>query len=162
MTQYALQNVVGTAFLLIQFSAIGSVVFCFTKRWFLFEQMTTTLALVVPMLAAYTIMFVKFVFARPYKRKTHERRLAVPFVGLAVTFPTVYGVWILGVIWFQARGDVFQTFEQFKGMLALAETLFGAYMAMTFGALYAKEVESRKTVDSVQRVKELPHDHAGT
>ncbi len=98
--------------------------------------MKTTVALIIPMFAIYTTAIVSL-FVLPAKPSL-EPAPPVQFrtVFVTVFFPVIFVVAIVAMILLKAYKIGFSTFEEFKDMLGIIETVFAVYLATVLRALF--------------------------
>jgi|ERR1700687_3078165 len=102
-----------------------------------FDQMTTAIAVVAPISAAYVGIVVK-TFLQATPRRSAPKDVAGTFVFTVFSFPIAFSVFLISVILMFVLNKAFDTFEEFKIALALGETLFGVYITKIVAALFPK------------------------
>jgi uncharacterized membrane protein len=97
--------------------------------------MTTIIALIFPFLATYTGAIMRF-FIDHRHGIPGGRRLTSIYVGLSLILPFLFGALILAAISLKAYSSVFESFDDFKHILAIIESTFGLYAGMFLKSLY--------------------------
>lgn len=147
MTEVQLKNVIGLFLVIGHFAIILLLLLLYFSGGFLFEEMTTTLSLISPMLASYTTVVIRHILM--HKRPSARGRTPVSFPFILITFmlPSLFLFFIGGLVLFKAHNIAFETFEQFKTLLAAGETIFGVYIGHVVASLFEehKPKQSGKT-----------------
>jgi hypothetical protein len=101
-----------------------------------FDEMSTAVALLVPMFAVHTTTVVKFFIAN--KHLTIPRKVPVTktFVFLSFFFPVIFVLALLCVIELKAYGVAFASFNEFRVSLGLVQTCFAVYIGLFISSLY--------------------------
>jgi len=95
---------------------------------YLFEEMTTTIALIIPMMSVYTITIIKNIIATRTPKKMKSKTVIKEYTFLTYFIPCLFIFFLTAMILLKAFNVGFASFEQFKLMLAISETAFGAYV----------------------------------
>lgn len=108
------------------------------------SEFTTSLSVVVPMLAALTGLAVGYVTSVKKKAQlsTFSEELSSVYVFTAFLLPIVFVLAIAAVITVKVTNYV--SFEQFKIALAAVETTFGAYTGKVLASLFDRQPEAMK------------------
>jgi hypothetical protein len=138
MTARTLQAIVGVIFIVSHFAVLILVAAFYIARGFTFEEMTTTIAIVAPVFAGYTLIIVRAIMAERTQGNTapqkNERFL---FIFLSLFVPAVFVLVLVAIICLRAYNVGISSFEQFKTMLALAEGVFAVYLGPIIQALFS-------------------------
>jgi len=107
-------------------------------------EFTTSLSVVVPMLAALTGLAVGYVTTVKKKAQmaAFSEELSGVYVFTTFLLPIVFVLAIAGLI--IAKVTNYASFEQFKIALAAVETTFGAYTGKVLASLFDKQPEAAK------------------
>jgi len=107
-------------------------------------EFTTSLSVVVPMLAALTGLAIGYVTSVKKKSQlsAFSEKLAGIYVFTSFLLPIVFVLAIAAVIVVKVINYV--SFEQFKIILAALETTFGAYTGKVMASLFEKQQEETK------------------
>lgn len=107
-------------------------------------EFTTSLSVVVPMLAALTGLAVGYVTTvkKRAQMAAFSEELSGVYVFTTFLLPIVFVVAIAGLI--IAKVTNYASFEQFKLALAAVETTFGAYTGKVLASLFDKQQEAAK------------------
>src|SRR5262245_38910244 len=127
MKESNLRLAVGLSVLIAHFSTILLVAVLFFAGGFLFEELTTTVAIILPLFSAYTTAFVKYVIATRIATTGAQVIVSGIFATLSIAFPLLMFLSLVIVVFLHAYGR-FESFEQFKITLGLVEVVFGAYL----------------------------------
>lgn len=136
MTENTLKTAVGLSVIACYSSLIVLVIVLYALGGFLFEEMTTTTALIVPMFGVYATAIVKYILAN--RAMTADKSMAVTRAFLFISFflPFVFIVGLYSIILLKAHNIAFSNFDQFKLTLGLLQTAFGVYMGLLFTTLF--------------------------
>lgn len=144
MVEGRIRKALGLFIVVSHFAAIILVVGLFFARGFLFEEMTTTLALVVPMFASYTTAIVRYIIKHRHSPES-QRNVSVEFAFLAFSLPSIFVFCVFAMIVSKALNLAFQNFDQFKTLLAVLEGLFGVYIGYFITELFDQGTRTRAT-----------------
>lgn len=126
-----------TLFLVIVFYLLGG---------FTFDEMTTSVALIVPMFSVYTSAIVKFIYDSRYARTSRGKKLGKPFVVFGFSIVALFATYLSAIIFAKAYNYGFGSFENFKIMLAMSEAIFGIYLGVLLTSTFPqKQGASKKT-----------------
>lgn len=108
------------------------------------SEFTTSLSVVVPMLAALTGLAIGYVTSVKKKSQlsAFSEELAGVYVFTSFLLPIVFVLAVAAVIVVKVVNYV--SFEQFKIILAAVETTFGAYTGKVMASLFDKQQEQSK------------------
>jgi hypothetical protein len=108
------------------------------------SEFTTSLSVVVPMLAALTGLAIGYVTSVKKKSQlsAFSEELAGVYVFTSFLLPIVFVLAVAGVIAVKVVNYV--SFEQFKIILAAVETTFGGYTGKVMASLFDKQQEQAK------------------
>ena len=141
MTEDKLKSTLGIILVIAHFLVILLVIVFYFLEAFLFEEMTTTLALIIPMFAVYTTAIIKSIIDN--KNTEHDptvplRNVTNSFVFVSLFLPVLFTLFVLALVVLKAFNVGFDKFEQFKILIGLAETIFGIYVGQIIGSLFDK------------------------
>ena len=136
MTEMGLRNRIGILLIISNLLVVGSTVGLFLLNGFLYEEMTTTIALVVPMFSVYTTAIIKSIIANRAKLYDDTAVVSPQYTFVSWFFPIVFTVYLVALVFLKAFNIGFSTFEQFKGLLVGSEALFGAYVGLVVGSMF--------------------------
>ena len=136
MTRDQVRTAVGFVVVILQLLSLASVVIGFFLGGFRFDEMTTTVAIITPLSAAYVALVVRFAVEARGRVPSDRRKASALLILTAMTFPLCFGmlVWVAIVAWAGDRG--FENFEQFKVFLGLSEVAFGVYLSRVVKGLF--------------------------
>ena len=140
MTKAQLRNVVGFVLVGIQVVSLFAVIIGFFAGGFQFTEMTTTVGMISPIVAAYTTVVVQFALRDEAPPPTDRKRATALLVLTAITFPVAFGAVVLGSIVAWMFGVGFGSFEEFKVVLGLGEVAFGVYLSRLVKGLFGLSV----------------------
>jgi hypothetical protein len=107
---------------------------------FHFDELTTTLSIMIPLFATYTTAVLK-TFAKELDggRRTVSPPVEGPIVFLTFFLIALLACFVFTIVVLKTTNLAFENFEQFKGLLAMSEVLFGIYIGYVVGALFDLE-----------------------
>lgn len=118
------------------------VVVLFLFSGFNFEEMTTTIALIVPMFSIYTTAIIKHITTNSKRKKDFSEIITGEFVFITFFIPSLFVFFLILMIILKTFNVGFSDFEQFKIMLAISETIFGAYVGLVMSSLFEIKQQS--------------------
>lgn len=139
MTRLQLKNKIGMFLIISHFVIIFLVVILYLFKGFLFEEMTTTIALIIPMFSIYTTAIIKYIIANSKLNRGFSETVTKEFVFITFFVPSLFVFFLTAIIILKALNIGFSDFEQFKIMLAISETVFGAYVGLVMSSLFEIE-----------------------
>jgi hypothetical protein len=138
MTARTIQAIVGVIFIVSHFAVLILVAAFYILRGFTFEEMTTTISIIAPVFAGYTLIIVRAIMAERRDGdkgpKVKERFL---FTFLSLFVPVVFVLVLVAIILLRAYNVGISSFEQFKTMLAIVEGVFAVYLGPIVQALFS-------------------------
>src|SRR3954447_17751467 len=138
MTARAIQAIVGVIFIISHFAVLILVAAFYIARGFTFEEMTTTISIIAPVFAGYTLIIVRAIMAeRAASDPTPQRKEPFLFVFLSLFVPVVFVAVLVAIIYLRAYNIGISSFEQFKTMLAIVEGVFAVYLGPIVQALFS-------------------------
>jgi hypothetical protein len=137
--EQSVKNTLGILLIVSHFLIVTLVIILYTIDAFLFEEMTTTVALIVPMFAIYTTAIVKNIIEHRNDNQTDSKNVSSSFAFLSFFLPVLFTVLVMTVVLLRAFNKAFDNFEQFKIMLGIVETVFAIYVGQIIGSLFGKE-----------------------
>jgi hypothetical protein len=135
MRESRIKTMVGLFLVISHFIVILLVIFFYFRHGFLFDEMTTTEALIVPMFAGNTTLTVSWIIATRKEQPVEDKVLSGAFTFLSFFFPVVFTVYVALVVCLKAF-NVIEDLEKFKAMLGLGETFFAVYVGMFAKSLF--------------------------
>lgn len=136
MTEIQLKNWVGLFLVLGHFAIIFLLVSLYFGGGFLFEELTTTLSLISPMLASYTTVVIRHILVHKKRFARGRQSVSAPFIFITFMVPSIFFLFMAGLVLLKAYNIGFETFEQFKTLLAAGETIFGVYIGHVVSSLF--------------------------
>ncbi len=138
MTERGLKNRVGLFLIAVHLFIIVLVLVCFAVGGFDFDEMTTVLAVIVPMFAGYSTAVISHIVNERFVLKDTSKPVSGMFASLAFVLPTLFAMLIVAAILLQARGLTFADFEQFKKSVILIESLFAVYIGRLIFSMFER------------------------
>jgi hypothetical protein len=137
MTERSLRDLVGIFIIIANLLVIAVTLILYFLGGFLFDELTTTIALLVPMFSVYTTAIVKsFVSHRRQIRDTSSP-VTPQYVFVAWVFPLTFTAFLVTLVVMKAFNVGFSSFEQFKGLLIASEAIFGVYVGLVLSAMFS-------------------------
>lgn len=154
MTESQLKNYIGIFIMLSHFFIILLLIFLGIRRvgGFSFEEMTTAIALISPMFSLYTTAIIKYVMSNKVYKKLKEKRLSKIYIFISFFLPILFIASLILIIILKAFNIAFSEFEEFKIMLGVNQTAFGAYTALVLSSLF--EIQQNKNSDKFQTTRD--------
>jgi hypothetical protein len=141
MDELKFKDILGISFIFSNFVVIGLVIVLYFLGGFNFDEMTTTVALIVPMFSVYTSSIIYFL--QKSRRAISRTRVPLrrPYVFVSLGIPLLFTIYLVGIVLAKSYNWGFGTFENFKIVLAMSETIFGVYL----GSIVANVFPPRKS-----------------
>ena len=139
MSEVELRNRVGVFLIAAQFGILLLIMSLYFAGGFLFDEIATSVALVVPMFAVYTTAIMKhFVKTRRHVNKK-SRPVTNAFAFISILIPTSFVLLIAAIIILKSQNIAFSSFDEFKTTLALLESAFAIYIGQVIYSLFQTE-----------------------
>lgn len=102
-----------------------------------FEEATTAVALVTPIFATYATVIIRFFIEHQHLTKQKGKKMTPIFIKLAFAMPCLFVVLVISIIslWVFNR----LTFDQFKTVFTVIESLFAVYVGQFISSLFDKK-----------------------
>jgi hypothetical protein len=106
---------------------------------FAFDEFTTSVAILMPLFAGFTTLIVKdaIAAAAPGAVVTETRPLPWNFAFVTLAFCGSFTVYLLVMVTLKGFNVGFSTFDQYKTLLGVSETVFGVYVGYLMPTLFA-------------------------
>src|SRR5262249_50778683 len=136
MNGVKLKNTVASIVILGHFLLIPFLFLMMSLDGFTFKETTTTLAIMLPVTAAYVSTIVKDIIANRSATIESDEQVSVAYYRLALGLPLAFLVYNFAIIGAKGFNYGILDFEQFKAMLTLGEGAFGVYLGQIIHSLY--------------------------
>lgn len=136
MTEAQLRIKVGLFLITSHLFIIILLIIMYLIGGFLFEEMTTAIALIIPMFSIYTTAIIKYILANKNQTTDSSNLVNTAYNFVAYFIPAIFVFFIISIIALKAFSIGFSSFEHFKIMLAIGETAFGTYAGLVLTSLY--------------------------
>lgn len=134
MNEYELRSRIGIFLIVSQFVLVTIVFISYLFGGYNFDEMTTTIALMFPMLSAYTTGIIKYFISNREQQLVSSNNVTNQFVFITYLVPVLF-VFGLGFVILIKPFNGFGNFEQFKTVLAIIESIFGGFTGYIMSAL---------------------------
>jgi hypothetical protein len=107
---------------------------------FAFDELTTAIALLMPLFAGFTTMIVKDTIAEaaPGAVAVQTRELPWSFGFLTLAFCGSFTAYLVLIVTLKGFNVGFSSFDQFKVLLGISETVFGVYIGYLMPILFTQ------------------------
>jgi hypothetical protein len=136
MTEKSLKNFVSIALVVAHASTLLLVLGLYVMNGLTDEQVTTTVGMLIPMLAAVVGMATKHIIASKNVSRDTSKKVSNIYVFGVVFFAGLYLVTITTLLLLKSFNIGFKSFEAFKIAMTVTETIFGAYTGKVLGSLF--------------------------
>ena len=143
MTEDVLRNRLAIFLVVAHFGIIMIVIILWILGGFLTEEMTTAVAIIAPFFAAYTTAILRHVIRTRNETAAPGRPVTGIFAFLAFLTPSLFVAVVAGAVLLKAMNIGITSFENFKIMLATAETVFGVYVGQLIFSLFEQVEDGR-------------------
>lgn len=154
MNEYKLKVSVGVFLILSHFLVIVLIVALKIRGGFDYEEMTTAIALIIPMFAAYSTAIIKFFIDNKdvpdEEQLSHVRK---PFVFVTFLIPALFVSSLISVILLRARRIGISDAQQFKQMLGMIETVFGIYIGLLMRSMFDNYPSTKKQPGKIKSTR---------
>jgi hypothetical protein len=137
---------VAVAFVTSNFLIIFLVIILYLLKGFTFEETTTTVAILGPVFAAYTAGIIRFAIThRDATTQSHRdapQTYLFSFISIFVT--SMFIIAIIALVILRATNAGITSFDQFKILLGIVQSLFAGYVALLVGALFGPDAAQFK------------------
>jgi lysylphosphatidylglycerol synthetase-like protein (DUF2156 family) len=140
ITDAQLRTRIGLFWVAAHVAVVLTILGCYSFGGFEFDELTTLLAVVVPLFAGVTLVVVRF-FTQHRHSLAQGRPVSVPYVTLVWLFAVAFAVTVLWAIIGRATNRVFATFDQAKIFLASLEGLYVVYVTNLLAPLFGVKPE---------------------
>lgn len=154
MIESKLRIAVGLTVVLSHLALLILIIALYVAGGFLFEEMTTTVALIIPMFGIYATAVIRYIVATKALTSNDNTAVTTSYAFISFLLPILFVILLAGAICMKAFNIAFANFEQFKIMLGVLETAFGAYMGIVLSSMF--DVKRRKGVDRLKSAKTSP------
>lgn len=134
MTDIKLKNRIGLFLIAAHLLAILLLISLYGLSGFSFDDMTTAVALIVPIFAVHTTVIVQFFIKNQKASRRRGISMNPAFVTVAFAIPSVFVVLIVAGILLKSFNRL--SFEQFKLMITLLELIFAVYIGQFISSLF--------------------------
>jgi hypothetical protein len=134
MTEVQLKSRIGIFLIMSHFFLILLIMILYLFGGFLFEEVTTTIALIFPMFSIYTTAIIKNIIANRTQRQTWSKDVTRDYIFITFFIPSIFIVFLISIIFIKVFNIT--TFEQFKIMLGVSETVFGTYVGLVLSSMF--------------------------
>jgi hypothetical protein len=136
MTELQLKNRVGIFLIIANILVIITTLILFLFSGFLYDEMTTTISLIVPMFSVYSTAIIKSIIENKRDIQDNSQLVTSQYVFISWFLPIVFTIYLIALIFLKAFNIGFTSFEQFKGLLVASETIFGAYVGLIVSSMF--------------------------
>jgi lysylphosphatidylglycerol synthetase-like protein (DUF2156 family) len=140
MTNTQLRTRVGLFWVFAHFAILSTIIICFFLQGFEFDEMTTLLAVIIPMFAGTTTIIVRY-FATHASDTDAGTSINLPYIVLTTALPVLFTITILATIILRARNQAFATFDQCKLFLTAIEAVYVVYTSVLLAPLFNAKPE---------------------
>lgn len=136
MKEQTLKDVAGAILLFGHFLLLPSVVLLYFMGGFLFEEMTTTVALIVPIVSTHTSLVVRHLLRTKATDRDTSQHVRLPYVLISLFLPLLLICYLASVTLAWAYKFGMGSFEEFKGLLVTGEAIYGVSLTQIVESLY--------------------------
>lgn len=152
MTEVQLKTRVGLLLIISHFVTILLIVILYLPGGFLFEEMTTIIALIIPMFSVYTTAIIKYIIDSKHQTETHSKPVTWAYIFIAFAIPSLFVLFLIAIILMKAFNLGFTSFEQLKIMIAVSQIIFGTYIGLVISSMFdINQSKSQKTADGATK-----------
>jgi hypothetical protein len=138
MTELELKNKLGLFLITSHFLIVVIIIVLYFFNGFLFEEMTTSVALISPVFAVYTTAIVKFFIANQTLTRRKSRKLTSSFITISFAIPSIFVIAVIAITLLKAFNIGFSSYEQYKQLFAILEAVFAIYIGYVISSLFGE------------------------
>jgi len=142
MNEDRLRTLVGLFLVISHFVIALAIALSYGSGGILFDQMVTSFGLILPLFAGYATIILKY-FIDHRHDAPNSTFVTFPFAALTLLVPVLYVLFVLIILALKSFNVVFGSFEQFKTMLGVSETIFAVYVGMLINALFIPKATAK-------------------
>lgn len=142
MNEIALRNRLGIFLIIAHFGILLMIIVFWLLGGFLVEEMTTSVAIIAPFFAAYTTAILRYIIKEKHRIAARGRAVTPVFTFMAFMIPSLFIVVVSGAVVMKGFNVGLRSFEDFKILLATAETIFGVYVGQLIFSLFDQQEEA--------------------
>lgn len=139
MTENNVRNAIGILVIVANIAVVLCTLILYFLGGFLYDEMTTTVALIVPMFSVYSTAIIKSIIAKRNVLIDNSPVVSKSFIFVSWLIPVAFIIYLVTLVFLKAFNIGFSTFEQFKGLLVASETIFGAYLGLVIRSMFTVE-----------------------
>jgi hypothetical protein len=141
MSEKTLATTIAAMFLVANFFTIFLVVAMHALSGFTFDEMTTTIAILIPVFLGYSTVIIKFASShRDSTKPAHKDNIQTFLFTFAALFVcSMFIIAIIALVLMRAFNFGVASFEQFKILLGLTQSAFAAYVGIIVSALFSSD-----------------------
>ena len=139
MTESGTRSAVGVFLIIAQVVVVVLAIAIHIKHGLTFEELTTTIALILPMFAVHTAAIAKYFTTHRTAVADESPKVNGTFAFLAFLMPVLFALYLAGVLLARGFGIAFVAPEQLKWAIGLAETIFAVYLGIFLGSLFEEK-----------------------
>jgi hypothetical protein len=139
VTESGTRSAVGVFLIIAQIVVVILAIVIHIKHGLTFEELTTTIALILPMFAVHTAAIAKYFNTHRTAIADESPRVNGTFAFLAFLMPILFVLYLGGVLVARGFGVAFVAPEQLKWAIGLAETIFAVYLGIFLGSLFEEK-----------------------
>lgn len=136
MTENKLKDEIGIFIILANLLVVGVALTLYFLGGFLFEEITTTIALIVPMFSVYTTAIIKSIIDHRNESVDSSAQVTKSYVFIVWIFPVLFTAYLVSLVLLKSYNIGFSSFEQFKTFLIASETIFGTYVGLVLSSMF--------------------------
>ena len=136
MKKNKLKNIVSYILLPSHFLVILTAIIFYLMKGFKTSELTTMLAIIVPLFASYTTLISAYLTGPNQSSVEEDTPLNPARVFFSIALPIFFTLFLIAIISLKAFNIGFETFEDFKTLLGISEGIFGVYVGIFIRSLY--------------------------
>lgn len=128
MREFELRNKISIFLIVSQFILVITVFLLYLIGGYSFDEMTTTIALIFPILSVYTSGMIEYITSSRKSNQTSLKRQKISSEFFFITwFFCIMFILSLGLAIILKPFQLFNNFQNFKTIIAIIESLFGGF-----------------------------------
>ncbi len=155
MTRPLLKATVSSILVLGHFLTLSTVFFMYTLSGFTFAELTTTVAILLPITSVYTSTVVKEIIRDRVGEGSKKAYSAysMSYSLISISLPLAFILYLFAIVILKSFNRGVENFDQFKTLLVTGETIFAAYVGQIVHSMF--DAQATSATPSRRRVSKV-------
>jgi len=123
---------------------ILTIVFVYSLSGFTFSELTTTVAILLPVTSVYTSAVIREIIRDREGQEPVKGTYSISFALISLLLPLAFIVYLCGIVILKSFNLGIENFDQFKTLLVTGETIFAAYVGQVVHSMFDARTASAR------------------